>query len=56
MYVVVNLCEQRNFEITVVPKLKSFFEQQGQLEDVKDEEKLIYGGAKAGKIGHAVRI
>ena len=54
MYIVVNLCEQRNFEIAVVPKVKSFFEQQERLKDVKDEEKLFYGGAEAGKLGLVV--
>jgi hypothetical protein len=56
MYLVTNLFEQQNFEATLVSDLKSYFEQQKQLKDIKEEEKILYGGAEAGKFGQAVRI
>jgi hypothetical protein len=56
MYLVINLCEQPNFELTLVSDLKSYFEQQRQLKDIKEEVKNFYGGAEAGKLGQAVRI
>jgi hypothetical protein len=56
MYLVINLCEQRNVEPNPTSYLKSYFEQQKQLKDIKEEEKIFYGGAEAGKLGQAVRI
>ena len=48
-------CEQSNFEVTMVNKLKSYFEQQERLKDiVKEEDKRIYGGNEAGKLGQMV--
>ncbi len=44
-----------NFEENMVFHLKSYMEQQERLKDiVREEEKLIYGGKEAGKLGLAV--
>ena len=46
-----------SFEKTMATKLKSYIEQQEQLKDiVKEEDKLMYGGREAGKLGLAVCI
>ncbi len=57
MCIVITLCEQSNFEKTMATKLKSYIKQQEQLKDiVKEEDKLMYGGREAGKLGLAVCI
>ncbi|CAI2182741.1 7052_t:CDS:2 [Funneliformis geosporum] len=48
-----DLCEQRNLETKMVPKLKSYVEKEGKFEDIKEEIKLIYGGKAEGKLGIA---
>ncbi|GBB92054.1 hypothetical protein RclHR1_01960004 [Rhizophagus clarus] len=50
---VITLCLQQNCDINLASTLKSYFEQQNQLKDVKEEIKLFYGGAEAGKLGRA---
>ena len=55
MHIEITLFKQSNFETTMVSNLKSYFEQQERLKDiVKEEDKLIYGGKEAGKLGQAV--
>ena len=55
MHIAITLFKQSNFETTMVSNLKSYFEQQERLKDiVKEEDKLIYGGKEAGKLGQAV--
>jgi len=55
MHIVITFSEQLNFETTLVTKLDSYLEQQERLKDiVKEEDKLIYGGKEAGKLGLAV--
>ncbi len=55
MLIAITLFNQSNFETTMVSNLKSYFEQQERLKDiVKEEDKLIYGGKEAGKLGQAV--
>jgi len=55
MHIVITFCEKFNFETTLVTKLNSYLEQQERLKDiVREEEKLIYGGKEAGKLGLAV--
>ncbi len=54
MRIAFTLFKQSNFEATMVSNLKSYFEQQEQLKDIIKEDKLIYGGKEAGKLGQAV--
>ncbi|CAI2178760.1 19507_t:CDS:2 [Funneliformis geosporum] len=50
----ITLCEQRNLESKMVPKLKYYVEQQEQFEEIKEEGKLICGGREAGKLGQTM--
>ena len=54
MLIAITLFNQSNFETTMVSNLKSYLKQQEQLKDIVKEEKLIYGGKEAGKLGQAV--
>jgi len=51
---VITLCKQLNFETDVVSKLNSYLEQQERLKGIVIEDKLLYGGKEAGKLGQAV--
>lgn len=47
----INVLEQRNVFPMVFHELHSLCEQQGQLENIKREEKSIFKGAESGKLG-----
>ncbi|CAG8738179.1 15346_t:CDS:2, partial [Funneliformis mosseae] len=49
-----NIFDQRGLETKMVSKLKSYIEQQGQFEEIKDEIKHLSGGSEAGKLGQAL--
>jgi len=54
MRIAISFFERSNFEKNIVSNLKSYLEQQERLDIVKEEEKLVYGGKEAGKLGLAV--
>jgi len=55
MCIVATLFEQSNFVCPLTDKLKSYLEGNQRLKDiVKEEDKLMYGGREAGKLGQAV--
>ena len=55
MHIVIALHEQSNFDTNLVTNLKSYCEQQERLKEIfREEDKLIYGGKEAGKLGRAV--
>ncbi len=48
-------CEQLNFETDMISNLNSYLEQQERLKGIVKEDKLLYGGKKAGKLGQYER-
>ena len=49
------VCEQANFDCPLTNKLKSYLEGHQRLKDiVREEDKLMYGGREAGRLGQAV--